>query len=155
IQYFVLNAKAGSPINSLEGEDTGNRTLAIIEDSDATATANNYHTTVYWGDGSATEQGVLEGGGGTWNVVGHHTYAKPGSYAVYVSVTESRGTYSYPQSQSASAETSVTIADLALTANGVDLAATAAQSLTNVEVAMFSDADTRTLTGNFAAWIDW
>ena len=50
------------------------------------------HTaTINWGDGSATETGIVTEAGGSGEVAGSHVYATAGNYAVTVSVTDNSG----------------------------------------------------------------
>ncbi|HEV3344130.1 MAG TPA: NF038129 family PEP-CTERM protein [Pirellulales bacterium] len=64
--------------------------VATINDPDPTATANQFTKVVIsWGDGTGTTPGtvVQPGGAGTpFQVMGSHTYARPGAYPISVSL---------------------------------------------------------------------
>ena len=65
-------------------------TLATFTDADPGGTASDYSATINWGDGSISS-GTISSGAGEFQVVGTHTYAAGGSYAITVSIADAGG----------------------------------------------------------------
>jgi hypothetical protein len=122
----------------------------------ATFTSNNrgdlasgFTATINWGDGTAT-QGVVAGSSGSFTVSGGHTYADEGSDPLSVTLIRNS------DAAQATVAGTVSVAENdALTGQGTSLAAIAGQALNNVVVASFTDTDTVSGAGDFAATIDW
>jgi hypothetical protein len=94
---FVTPASSNIQVSATEGNAfTG--VVATFIDPSGTLAAGNSIATITWGDqdGSGnplTSQGtIMDLGGGHFQVVGSHTYAEEGNYAVSVAITD-RSTY--------------------------------------------------------------
>ena len=64
--------------------------VATVSDGTPSA-ASTYSATVDWGDGSGAVPVALSGSGPVFGVVGGHTYARTGSYALTIAVREASG----------------------------------------------------------------
>ncbi len=75
----ALTAAAGSAIDTV---------VATFTDSDAAGTVADYSTAVVnWGDGGVTANAVIaRTGSGSFTISGSHTYARPGSYPITVTL---------------------------------------------------------------------
>ena len=67
---LALNATAGIPFNG---------TVATFTPGYAGEPLGNFQVTINWGDGQTSTGTVVQGVNNTYNVVGTHTYASPGS----------------------------------------------------------------------------
>jgi hypothetical protein len=61
--------------------------VASFTNTDTSTNASNYTATVDWGDGTSPSTGTVTGGPGSFTVTAGHTYTKPGSYPVKVTIT--------------------------------------------------------------------
>ncbi len=146
----TLNA-SGVSIAATEGTAAIHPVVATFSDANPQATAADFSATIDWGDGSNPDAAakIISDGNGGFQVVGHqHKYADEGSYNVVVTITDVGGS-------TATAMSTATVADAALTAAGVDVAATEGTALKGVVVATFSDADHHATAADFSAAIDW
>src|SRR5207245_1730785 len=106
----------GETVTATEGAGfTG--TVASFTDADLNGTLTDYTASIDWGDGITTSGVVSDNGNGSFGVSGSHSYAEEGSYPVSVRVNDVGGA-------SATASSTATVADAALTATGTTLAAT-------------------------------
>jgi hypothetical protein len=134
-----VNATEGVPFTGLIGTfiDTGGP-----EDPNA-----NYVATIYWGDGSAPDTGVITLSGTTFSITGSHTYAEEGSYLILIAVDhEGTGTCNFT--------TTATIGDAPLSATGFDVSATTGVLFT-ANMANFTDASGSDNIASYAAYVDW
>ena len=77
-----LNATAGDALNGVAA--------ATFTDPYTDGSSADYTATITWGDGT-TSAGMVDGSDGSYAVIGSHTYAAQGSYAVGVTVTDAGG----------------------------------------------------------------
>lgn len=76
-----LNLTAGMPFSGQ---------VASFTNTDTSTSPTDYTATIDWGDGTSPSSGTVaavSGSPGNFTVTGGHTYAKPGSYPVKVTVT--------------------------------------------------------------------
>jgi len=64
---------------------------ATFTDANTAAPASDFTATITWGDGGATSTGTVSGSGGSYSVVGTHTYAEEGSYTISIGVVDDGG----------------------------------------------------------------
>jgi hypothetical protein len=123
-------------------------TVATFTDANTSDTASSFTATIDWGDGTTTS-GTVAGSNGAFTVTGGHTYADEGSDALSVTITRTADNAQITPTGT------VTIAeDDALTPQGTAITATAGQSFSGT-VASFTDTDTASGSGDFAATINW
>src|SRR5204862_2051370 len=93
--------------------------------------AGEFSATINWGDGSTSAGSVSTNGAG-FKVVGSHTYASAGSYAVTVSVTDVGGS-------TATAQGTAIVTGTGLVAQGKNVSATEGIPTDTAVVATFTD----------------
>jgi WD40-like Beta Propeller Repeat len=142
-----LISASGSNVTGTEGAALGSATVATFTDADDGAQASDYSASIDWGDGG-TSTGTVGGSGGSFTVTGSHTYTEEGSYPVSVQIADTGN-----PSDTATATSTATIGDAALTANGKGTLPTGG-SFSGV-VASFTDANPSGQVGDFTASIDW
>jgi 6-phosphogluconolactonase (cycloisomerase 2 family) len=145
----VLTA-AGSDVSATAGISfTG--PLATFTDIDRANRAGDFTATIDWGDGT-TSAGTVSGAGGSFAVVGSHTYAAPGKFTVKVQVNDADGT------ASASATSTAAVAHGAptdvLAGSAAPVATTEAADFTGA-VVLLTDTNTMRTAGALTATIDW
>jgi hypothetical protein len=138
-------AAAGTSVGATEGAGFSG-VVASFTDANPNAVAGEFSATITWGDGTASA-GTVSANGTGFQVTGAHTYVEEGSYAAHVTVSDIG-------SSSASATTTATVADAALTAAGVAVAATEGAGFSGV-VATFTEANPNAAVGDFSAIIAW
>jgi hypothetical protein len=74
---FTLQATAGGP--------SGEQTVATFSDPGGAEPLADYSAEINWGDGDSSA-GTISANGGTFTVLGSHTYADPGSNAIQVTI---------------------------------------------------------------------
>jgi predicted chitinase len=137
---------SGRNVNGVEGQSLGPVAVASFTPSQGGSAPTA--AVINWGDGSATTQGTLQPDGqGGYLVLGRHTYAEDGSYALSVSFTDPDGAVS-------AAQGTATVAEAALNGHGNVLHGEDGTPQDNVVVATFWN------TGNesgeqYTAIIDW
>jgi hypothetical protein len=120
---------------------------ASFEDADPRGFASDYSATIAWGDGT-TSVGTLAANGAGFDVLGSHSYAEEGSYAVSVTIQDAGGA-------SVTANSTAGVADAPLAAGGVPrFSATGGVPFTHL-LATFSDADPAGAVGDYTASINW
>ena len=67
------------------------KTVAIFKDANPLSVASDFTATIDWGDGSTSSGTVAANGHGTFRVLGSHTYAATGRFAVTVTITDAEG----------------------------------------------------------------
>jgi cyclophilin family peptidyl-prolyl cis-trans isomerase len=83
----ALFTPAGQSFSALQGISL-TTVVAFFSDADAGAKAANYVATIHWGDGT-TSLGTVTGlGKGGFQIMGTHTYALSGAFAVSTTITE-------------------------------------------------------------------
>ncbi len=65
--------------------------VAMIHVAGNQTTASDFSATVQWGDGTSSGATVEPDGAGTIAVLGTHTYAQPGSYAMAITLSDAQG----------------------------------------------------------------
>jgi len=142
----TLSAQANS-ISAVEGNDTATVTVATFTTSDLNSQASDFTATVNWGDGTSDE-GTVQGGGGSFTVTDDHVYAEQGNYSVSVAISEDNGA-------AATATTTATVSDAPLTiTGGFELGAIVNQS-SSLTLAAFTDGNPYSQASDFTATIDW
>ncbi|HQU42393.1 MAG TPA: TIGR03118 family protein, partial [Pirellulales bacterium] len=141
-------AATAATLHSTEGQAVSG-TVATFDDASAFGAAGDFQATIDWGDG-ATTTGTVSGSPGApgFAVAGTHTYTIGGTYAAMVTIDDTGGS-------TATATSSVHVADDPLTAAGVTIAGSEGQTFTG-PVATF--ADTNPSGGDvadYSATIDW
>jgi uncharacterized protein (TIGR03118 family) len=122
--------------------------VATFTDTDGNTDPTRYAAQITWGDGHVSKGTVAAAPGGGFDVMGTNTYAQPGPVRLTVQVGDRDG-------DRASASTTNIVGEAAITANGVNVSASPGQPLTNVVVAMFTDADAALRASAFSASINW
>jgi hypothetical protein len=121
--------------------------VASVTDGNLTDTAVGFTAQIDWGDGTTTT-GTVVGSNGSFVIEGGHTYADEGIFTVSTSLTRtSDSTVVVSTSDVAVLEHDV------LAAQGQTISGDT--TLTNVQVATFTDTDTVAVVGDFIAAIDW
>jgi len=139
----------GTPVAATEGVSISGA-VATITDPDANATASEYSATIDWGDSSVPTTGTVAGPvGGPFTVSGSHTYAEEGSFKVTVTITDVDNV-----SNGATATSTATVADAALSATGMTLNSTNPVPA-NTVVTSFTDADPNGTVADYTATVNW
>ncbi len=82
----------GRNVNATEGLPYSG-VVATFVSGNAAATADQFHATISWGDGTPDSSGTITAqAGGAFTVQGSHTYLKVGTDPLAVTITESSGT---------------------------------------------------------------
>jgi hypothetical protein len=139
----VPSATAGAPLSSYP--------LMIFADANPLATPADYTVSIDWGDGTPASIGtVVNSGTGQFIAYGSHTYAAAGSSSIVITVHDVDG-----QTLTSSAIT-MPIADAAITSNTSNsITGQRGQSLNNVLIGTFTDANPLSTASDFNASIDW
>jgi uncharacterized repeat protein (TIGR01451 family) len=113
--------------------------------------ASDFTATIDWGDGFVTTGTVSGSGGpsGTFSVSGDHTYAEEGTFTATVTLSDDA-----PGTATATAASTVKVADAPLTASGTSLIESPGSAFT-ATVAHFTDADPNGVASDYSATIDW
>jgi streptogramin lyase len=127
--------------------------VASFADADPSATSSSFTATIDWGDGSSST-GTITAAGSGFTVSGSHTYSEEGSLPVTVTITDIDTSHDIG-GNTATANSTATIGDAALSASATTLSATEGTSTGSVAVAFFSDAGGPEAPGNYTATIDW
>lgn len=77
----------GNNLRAIYGLPFENGKVANFVDGTLSATSSNFTANIAWGDG-ATSAGTVSGGSGSFTVRGTHTYTRPGSFPVVVTLTD-------------------------------------------------------------------
>lgn len=136
---------SGANINAVEGKPLSNVVVANLADADKNTSASAYSANITWGDGT-NSAGTVTAGGGGFTVVGSHTYLEEGSYTVTVQISDL-------DAMTASASSTATVSDAALTATGLHLKQVN-DGVSGV-VATFTDADPGAVAGDYTVTISW
>jgi len=141
----------GSNINATEGMSTGTVTVATLTDA-AGAYSNqaNLSATINWGDGNSSAATlVATSSPGVYDVEGSHTYIHYGNYTIKMSAGDGGGS-------TAASQSTASVGDAMLTANGVNVNATEGAAFSNVTVATLTDAaGSSTNINDLSATINW
>ncbi len=93
----------GTSLNATQGTRLVGVTVAQFTDGNPGPAPGDFGATIDWGDGTIDAGTVQQQSGGTFAVLGSHTYAKPGNFSVTVYVADVGGS-------TASASTAVAVA---------------------------------------------
>lgn len=113
-----------------------------------------YNVMVNWGDGTSPSPGTVTVDGSNpslYDVAASHTYRNAASYAVTISIQDSVD----DTNAAGTGQLSVAPEPLSPTATQPSVVTTQNQSLTNVDVATFTDMNPLALPSDFTASIDW
>lgn len=138
---------AGTSSSAIEG-GSFTTTVASFSDPDPAATAAEYAAAIDWGDGS-TGPGTLAGSAARFSVSGAHTYAEEGTWAVTVTITDTDN-----PSNSATAHSTVGVADAALAASGA-CSATSLRTYSGPTATFVDAASPSGTASDFTATINW
>jgi hypothetical protein len=118
------------------GIPTGSIVIGSFTDGNTGSDRTDFTGTIDWGDGSPTSvASFLETAPGAFNVLGNHTYAKPGSYTVIANIQDVGGS-------KVTLTASFTITDLAVTGQTQSFTAVEGQSTGLFVLATFTDPNT-------------
>ncbi|HET9188909.1 MAG TPA: hypothetical protein VFN80_13170, partial [Acidothermaceae bacterium] len=121
--------------------------VASFTDGNPRALLSDFSATIDWGDGT-TSDGTIQGAGGTFVVLGMHTYSEErDGYITKISIVDDGG-------QQATVLGAANVADAPLSANPLTLNATEGASFSG-PVATFTDADPNGTVNDYVATIDW
>ena len=121
--------------------------VATIHTTVVGATPANFKGTLQWGDGQTSAATLQSDGGGTFTVIGSHTYAKAGTFPVVISLTDNQG-------NTVSDHSTSTVTNPPVVAQSLSFSPTPLKTFTG-NVGLFSDADTALSANSFAASITW
>jgi hypothetical protein len=137
-----------SPSTS-EGTTFTGRVANFINSNAANNTPADLTATIDWGDGTTTAGAVSNPAGKIIAVDGSHAYADEGTYTITTTLADDA-----PGSATATANTTATIADAALTPSPTTSAESSGVPFSDT-VATFTDANTLADATDFTATIDW
>jgi titin len=126
---------------------SGPAVMAYFSDPDPRDAGSDFTATITWGDGSTSAGAVSPAADGLFQVTGAHAYAEEGSYLASVSIQDDRG-------GSASASTTVRVADSPLAAVPVTLTVTGNKNFSGI-VGYFRDAAPAAAAGDYTATVTW
>ncbi|HLJ96699.1 MAG TPA: peptidylprolyl isomerase [Gemmataceae bacterium] len=136
------------PVSATEGAPSNTVTVATFIDQDPNPVASDFTASINWGDDHVSAGTVTLGSGGMLTVTGTNTYKEAGTFPVKVTINDRLGA-------TATTTSTATVADAALTAQGVAVSAGGGVPLTNVLVATFTDNDPNGMVSDYAATINW
>jgi phospholipase C len=137
-QSIAVSATEGAVFN-------GN--VASFTDPGSDGTVNDYSATITWGDGHTSAGTFTRNQNGTFTVSGSNTYAEEGSYGFSVSIQD-------VGSASASVTGTASVADAALSAQGVAISGTEG-AVFNGNVATFTDPGSDGTVKDYSSTIIW
>jgi YD repeat-containing protein/VCBS repeat-containing protein len=155
--YNVTLTAQGVPLNTPEATPLVNTPVGNITYGNPNAVPSDFEATIYWGDG-ATSTGTISGGGGSFQVLGTHTYLEPGDYETIVSIGHLGTLNGQPiVNQSLNAYSSAIVTADPLTANGLssDLTAHPGVGLGDPVLATFTDPDIIDTANEYTATVYW
>jgi cyclophilin family peptidyl-prolyl cis-trans isomerase len=138
----------GSAVSATEGAPANGVTVATFTDADTTAAASDFTVSINWGDGHVSPGTVTLVSPGTFTVAGSNTYKEQGTYQVQTTITDRLGAV-------AKATSTATVADAALTAQGVPITVGTGVPLSNSLIATFTDSDPNGTLSDYTATINW
>jgi hypothetical protein len=138
---------SGTAARSLEGLPFSG-SIGTITDSNPNAPLSDLTASITWGDGHTSAATLVAKGNGIFDVRGTNTYLKIGQYTIQASVTDVGGSKAQFQS-------TATVGDAPLTANGTALQAFEGVPFSGKLVTTFTDANPNGVATDFTATIDW
>jgi uncharacterized protein (TIGR03118 family) len=140
-------AAAAANLTATEGQ-AFNGTVAALGVADPTHKSGDFTATIDWGDGSPTTGGtVISTQGGTFLVMGDHTYTEDGTQTIKVTISDGTNTIS--------ATSKVTVADAPLSAAAVPVSVANGLTAINATVGTFIDQGGIGPASSYTATIDW
>jgi hypothetical protein len=140
---------SGQTFSATEGASFSG-TAATFTDPDASATAGEYSATIAWGDGISLAGAVSGPTSGPFTVGGTHTYMEEGIYTVTVTITDVD-----TLSNTATALSTVNVADAPLTAGPLSLAGGTESTGATTASFTFTDANAGSTVADFTTTITW
>jgi uncharacterized protein (TIGR03118 family) len=141
---------AGATISATASVASSPQTLGSFTPN-ANNSSDTFTATINWGDGTSFTTGTVTAGGGTFNVIGTHTYSTPGNYSPQVIVYESSGTATATPADvitaAAHVASPVVLTPATITAKD--------HTSTTLTVATFTDVESGVTASDFTATIDW
>jgi cyclophilin family peptidyl-prolyl cis-trans isomerase len=137
-----------SPVSATEGAPANGVTVATFTDQDPNPVASDFTASINWGDGHVSPGTVTLGSGGLLTVTGSNTYKEQGTYQVQTTITDRLGAV-------AKATSTSTVADAALSGQGVPITVANGVPLSNFVVATFTDSDPSGMLSDYTATINW
>jgi hypothetical protein len=139
---------SGQTVSAVASQPIPGATIASFTDGDPNRAASAYTAKIDWGDGHLNDPGAIVGGGGNFTVSGGHTYAEPGTYTVYTTITNLEG----GNSDVAVGSVVVQPAALTLTPRTVQTTEGVGDLLT---LATLNDANPNETSGDFTISVNW
>jgi cyclophilin family peptidyl-prolyl cis-trans isomerase len=143
-----VTALTGTPFNAIAGLAGDGFPVSTFKDTDSHGTAADFTASINWGDSQVSAGTITAGTNGTFIVTGTNPYRSQGTFPVIVTVTGKGGA-------GQKVSTTATVADGTLTGTPTTLFGYTNRELTGVAAATFKDTDSRALTSDFTATIDW
>ena len=144
-QTFTVTVKpvltaSGKSVSATEG-----RAASLVVATGMAYVTGTLTASISWGDGSSSTVTVTPAADGSYSVPGSHTYGEEGSFAITVTVSASGAS-------NATATSSASVADAALTANTPTVVI---HKLAVTLSTVFSDADPNGTASDYTATINW
>lgn len=134
-------------LNATEGKAYSG-VVASFTDANKSAAASDFTAVITWGDGHVSA-GTVAANGSRFDVSGANTYAEEGSDPVTVQITDKGGS-------NATANSTMTVADAALTANGsATITGKPGVAINNATLTTFTDAGGAEDASHYTATITW
>jgi hypothetical protein len=144
----AVDATGGLTVTPVEGNSSGNQTVATFTEPGGAEDVAHYSADVNWGDGMTTSGTItFDASTGVFSVQGSHTYAEEGTETISVTIHHEMAT-------SVSVTSTANVADAALTAQGTSVTVQEGVAV-NGTVATFTDANPGATLSDFTASIDW
>ncbi len=142
----ALAVAAASNLTATAGSATGDVVVATFTNSDPSWAWWEFTATINWGDGTQSDEGIIDGGDGNFTVTGNHVYARAGSYITSVAITDGF--------QTISANGAIAVSATPLTVSGGITLGAAAEIEVSGVVASFTG-NKSDAAGSFTATINW
>jgi hypothetical protein len=114
-------------------------------------TLNGVSASIHWGDNTPDTPGTVSLSGNTYTVTGSHTYKEEGSYPITTTISQLGFTQTFTKTVNSTA----TVAEAQLSAEGQNIAGLEGASTLPVTVATFTDLGGPEVTTDYSATIDW
>jgi hypothetical protein len=146
----AVSATGGFIVSGVEGSATAAQTVATFSDPGGAEVLGDYSATIAWGDGLASVGAItFDSNTHRFTVSGEHAYAAEGAPTISVTLT-------HDSAPTASASSSASIADLAVSASGGFTVSGSEGTATPTQtVATFSDPSGAEALGDYGATIAW
>jgi hypothetical protein len=152
----IADAPLTQQFNSTTGTSTVNTTegaffsgaVGSFTDSAGLEGPSAYNAVIDWGDKHVSAGLIVANANGGYDVIGDHVYAEEGTYPIRVMVADDGGS-------TVTLQSTAQVADAALSALGLNFTGNAGLPLSNLLVAVFSDAGGPEIPSNYTVSIDW